>query len=83
MIHAGQSVVADSKAKKSFLIPVSWEVQDFVRVQADSLEEAVEYLTEHSDEVPLGTEPEYVDGSYKIGSYEECECYLSETITYE
>ena len=83
MIHAGQSVVADPKAKKGFLIPVSWEVMDFVRVQADSLEEAMEYLTEHSDEIPLGTEPEYVDGSYQIGSYEECEAYLSEVVNYE
>ncbi len=39
---------------------------DFVKVQANSLEEALEWLDENLDEVPLGDEPEYVDGSYEV-----------------
>jgi len=83
MLHAGQSVVANPTAKKSYLIPVTWQVCDFVRVQADTLKEAYEWMQEHSDEVPLGTEPEYVDASYEVGEYELCESYLDEMVEYD
>lgn len=83
MIKAGQSVVADQNARKGFLIPISWEVYDFVRVQANSLEEAYKYLEEHIDEVPLGEQPKYATGSYQVGTYEECEEYLDEVVKYD
>ena len=83
MIHAGQSVVQNPTAKKGFLIPVTWEVCDFVRVQANTLEEAYEWMQEHADEVPLGTDPEYIDGSYRVGDMDECECYLGEVVEYD
>ena len=82
MLNAGQTVVANPNGKKGFLIPVTWEVCDYVRVQADTLEEAYEWMQENSDEVPLGTEPGYVDASYKIGEFEECEAYLNEVVEY-
>ena len=82
MLKAGQTVVADPNGKKGFLIPVTWEVSDFVRVQANTLEEAQAWLEEHSDEVPLGTEPEYLDGSYKVGSLDEAEEYLGGAVEY-
>ena len=81
-MKSGQNVAANRNGKKGFLIPVSWEVSDFVRVQADSLEEALNWLKENSDEIPLGTEPEYVDASYQIGSLEECQVYLDEVEDY-
>ncbi len=62
MIHA----VANNKAKQEFKIPVSWELRDFVTVQANSLKAAYEWLAAHLDEVPLGDEPEYKEGSFQI-----------------
>lgn len=58
--------LGNTEGKKSFKIPVSWEVCDEIEVQADSLEEALEWAQEHSDEIPLGIYPEYVDGSYRV-----------------
>ncbi len=83
MLHAGQSVAANPAARKGFLIPVTWEVCDFVRVQANTLEEAYEWMQAHSDEVPLGTDPGYVDASYQVADYEECKCYLDEVVEYD
>lgn len=81
MIHAGQTVVANPNGKKGFLIPVSWMVSDFVRVQADTLDEAIDWMLKHHDEVPLGTEPEYIDASYEVNS-EVAEIYLDEAVNY-
>ena len=83
MIKAGQSAVANPTAKKGFLIPVSWQVSDFVRVQADTLEDAYQWINEHIDEIPLGTEPEYIEASYETGTFEECEIYLDEMVEYD
>lgn len=52
--------------KRKYYIPVCWEVWDKVEVEAESLEEAIKYVQDNIDEIPLGTEPEYIDGSYKI-----------------
>ena len=82
-MKAGQTVVANPSGKKGFLIPVSWEVYDIVEVQANTLEEAYEWMIEHIDEVPLGTEPEYVEASYQIGDFAECEAYLDEARVYQ
>lgn len=82
MIKAGQLMIANPQGKKVFPIPVTWEVSDLIRVQADSLEEAYEWAQEHSEEIPLGTEPGYVDGSYKIGNLDECEAYIDEAVDY-
>lgn len=63
-------MLGNINGKKTFTIPVSWEVYDHIEVQANSLGEAINWANEHSDEIPLGTDPEYVDGSYQIGEYE-------------
>ncbi len=54
---------------KTFTIPVSWEVYDTIKVDANTLEEALEWAKRYIDEIPLGTTPEYVDASYQIGDY--------------
>ena len=51
---------------KKFSIPVTWQVWDKVKVEAETIEEAIEYVKNNIDEIPLGTEPEYIDGTYKI-----------------
>lgn len=54
-----------------FKVPVEWAVCDFVKVEANSFEEAVGYVVRNRNEIPLGTGPEYIDGSYKINSEDE------------
>lgn len=49
-----------------FIIPVSWQVYSAIRVEAENLQEALIRAQEHIDSIPLSSDPEYVDGSYKI-----------------
>ena len=51
--------------KKTFRLPVTWEVCGFVNVEAESLEEAVQDFNENVDEYEL-PDPEYVDGSFRL-----------------
>lgn len=67
---------------KKFSIPVTWEVWDKVEVEAETIEEAIQYVKDNLDTIPLGTEPEYIDGSYKIDDGENGEATVKETIHY-
>ena len=40
---------------KTFEIPVSWEASGFVKIEANSLEEAIEIFDEKEDEISDGT----------------------------
>lgn len=40
-------------------LPVSWEVFGFVEVEADSIEEAMEFFEENADSFSLPNESEY------------------------
>lgn len=73
-----KTVVANKDANQEFKIPISWQVCDFLRVIANSLEEAYNFVNEdHQDECPLGDDPQYVEGSYEVGhSLEGCEAYI-------
>lgn len=51
--------------KKTFKLPVTWEVHGFVNVEAKSLEEAVQDFNENVDEYEL-FDLEYVDGSFRL-----------------
>ena len=62
---------------KTFAIPVSWEVSDFVFVNANSLNDAVNFVLENEDSIPLGTEPNYIDGSYLVDP-ESATCFNNE-----
>ena len=53
---------------KTYKVPVEWAVYDFVEVEAESFEDAIQYVIDNRDEIPLGTEPEYIDETYKINS---------------
>lgn len=67
---------------KKFQIPVNWEVWDKIEVTANSLEEAIQYVKDNIDTIPLGTDPEYIDGSYKIDDGQNGEATIEETIKY-
>ena len=67
---------------KKFSIPVTWEVWDKIEVVAETIEDAIKYVKENIDLIPLGTEPEYIDGSYKIDDGENGEATIEETVGY-
>ena len=67
---------------KRFYIPVSWEVWDKVEVEAETIEEAVKYIKDNIDTIPLGTEPEYIDGSYKIEDGQNGQGTVDEAVHY-
>lgn len=53
---------------KIFKIPVTWEVCDWIEVEAETLEEAIEIFDakeNSSDDYALPTEPVYIDGSFR------------------
>lgn len=65
---------------RKFSIPVSWEVWDKIEVKAETIEDAIKYVKENIDIIPLGTEPEYIDGSYKIDDGQNGEATIEETV---
>ena len=68
---------------KKFSVPVTWQVWDMIEVEgAETIEEAIQYVKDNIDEIPLGTEPEYIDGSYKIDDGNNGEASVEETVKY-
>lgn len=51
--------------KQTFKIPVEWSVYATVEIEADTLEEAVKIFDKTEDEIPLPTDNDYIDGSFK------------------
>lgn len=51
---------------ESFKIPVEYKVWGTVEVEAETMEEALEYARNNIDTLELPDEPEYVDDSYVI-----------------
>lgn len=47
-----------------------------------TIEEAIEYIKNNINEIPLGTEPEYIDGTYKIDDGKDGEKSIEETVKY-
>jgi hypothetical protein len=56
--------------KKTFKIPVSWEVYGEVKIEAESIEDALKIFEETQDSLPLPLESNYVDGSFKLNDEE-------------
>lgn len=48
-----------------FEIPVEWSVFAMVKIEAETLEDAVKVFDETIDDIPLPVWPEYIDGSFK------------------
>lgn len=67
---------------KKFYIPVTWTVWDKIEVEAETIEEAVKYVKDNLDTIPLGTEPEDIGGSYRIEDGNNGESDIEETVRY-
>ena len=50
---------------KKWIIPVTWEVCGVVEVEVNTLDEALRYVEEDPDDIPLPSEHNYVDGSFR------------------
>jgi hypothetical protein len=51
---------------QTVILPVTWEVCGFVKVEARDIESAIAIFNETSDNIPLPAEHEYVDGSFAL-----------------
>ena len=56
---------------KRWKIPVTWEVCGYVYVEADTLEAAMETARDDEGVIPLPTESDYVDGSWRLSESNE------------
>ena len=57
---------------QEWIVPVTWEVCGFIKVRAESAEEACRKVHEDVDDYPLPYQSEYVDASFDIsGDIEE------------
>lgn len=61
----------NNNANKVFSIPVEWVVTENLDIKANSLEEAIEFINNNIDEIPLGENPAYIDGTYRISADED------------
>lgn len=61
--------------ENEYLIPVEWSVCGFVKVQANSPEEAIEVLHKNNDDimVPSDKRMKYIDGSFGVSGYDDKE----------
>jgi hypothetical protein len=64
--------------KKTFKIPVTWEVYARAEVEAENLEEAYKIIEEDKEDIPLPTETCYVDGTFKnsFDNIEELKAFM-------
>lgn len=51
-------------------LPVTWEVCGIIEVEANSIEEAIDYFDENCDHIKLPKDFEYVDGSFNLSDSE-------------
>lgn len=59
-----------------FKIPVTYKVFEFAYVEAETLDEAIDFVKEHPDEIEILKEPEYVDDTLEIdGTLKEIEIF--------
>lgn len=51
-------------------VAVTWQSCGFVEIDTPTMEEAMVYFKENSDDIPLPSDGEYVDGSFELSSDE-------------
>ena len=54
---------------KTYKIPVSWEVAGIIKIQAKSLDQALDIFDENIDHYPL-PEGEYINSSFQREDYD-------------
>lgn len=52
-------------------IPVTWSACGIVKIKANSLSEAMKFVKEDEDIIPIPSENDYVDGSFDLSFEEE------------
>lgn len=69
---------------REFIVPVLFTSSGFVTVKAESLEDLYEKLGDvrFVDNLPLPTEPEYVEDSYQI-DFDGIETYNNQHVVHE
>lgn len=55
---------------REYVVPITWQMRGFVKVKAESLEEAIA-STINTDDIPIPTDSQYVDGSLEVESDDE------------
>lgn len=50
------------------MVAVTWQSCGFVEIDALTMEEAMTYFNENSDDIPLPEDGGYVDGSFELSS---------------
>ena len=60
----------DAIPKRSFKIPVVWEMCGMVTIKAKNLKEAIEIVRNDNDDIPLPS-GNYVDGSFQLSTEDE------------
>lgn len=66
---------------KDYIVPVTWEVCGFIKVRAESAEDACQKVHDNPDEYPLPYQSEYVDASFDISGDIEEAAAMSEIYT--
>ena len=51
---------------ETFYLPVTWEECGVVEIKANSLEEAIAYFNDNTDEIEIPDEKHYVDSSFRL-----------------
>ena len=51
-------------------VPVTWEMCGYVDIKADTMEEAMEIFDNEQDYIKLPDNGEYIDGSFRLSSYD-------------
>lgn len=53
-------------SKKEWKVPVNWQMTGQVKVEANTLEEAMLKVKNDSDEIPLPDKQYYIDSSFEL-----------------
>lgn len=56
-----------TEERKTWRIPVTWEMNGCIKVEAETLAEAMEIAKDDDGVIPIPTDSSYVDGSWELG----------------
>jgi hypothetical protein len=50
---------------KEYVIPITWQMQGFVKIKAETAEEALATVT-NADDIPIPADAKYIEGSCQV-----------------